>query len=487
MSRFRVVWADDDWEKKPEVRDKELDVALESIDERLREEGIFIDWVRCATAEGALAEIERPDRETRLAILDYRFRTGSEYDWKNIIPALERQSIPFVLFSNVISDMENDPDFPRSHRLFLGPHSKLTTHGRKSFIERIVSFFRSRPIRLLHLTDLHFDASALGADKEEHDRLNAALLKTLEEEQRIRPIDAVMITGDFAAKNPPLDLAAARMRVAAIVQATIGADALDRLFIVPGNHDLTWRNFSKGILEEAPWQAYVDFYQAVYPARVDIWGRMRAWDAPARLLDHRTNGDRLCWRARHADLGLDVIGLVSPAENKALKGRGLISKDQIGFIESSWRGEPRRGEVRIAMTHHNLLKVLSVSAHDENDSIINGGEVLLTLMRNRCGLALSGHTHTPNLFSIHAAHCGGDSLATTGSVNVISAGTTGGFHSARDRVRMFNVLEIGTIDPATDRRPILVRSFFYNSTLGQWRSSGTGFAEPWLAAEGRAR
>jgi predicted phosphodiesterase len=479
MIKYQVLWADDHWVVegnaiKDSASPSWLEPAAQEIEDQLREAGIAVEWLKIGDAAGAATQIERGVHDVRLVLVDYQF-AGTGYYWQDVMPPVRRRNIPFMLYSSFLGDAKMAPEFARPDPLFLGMYSK-SRDDMPRFVKRVVDFFRAPPFRLLHLTDLHYQASPGIEEKRERDRLFTSLVETLKQEQALRPIDAVVITGDFACHHPADDLGAIRAEVRAIVNSTIRIDNLDRLFIVPGNHDLAWKSFAEGVLGDMPWHAYVDFYQSMYNTRSDILTRMKAWKADERLLDLRARKQDLTWRARVPGVAIDVIGIASPSEDPRHRGEGEIGTEQLKFVRDCWSGEPLFGEVRIALMHHNLVSVLSMSIYDEKRIVRDAGEALLTLMRSNCSLVLSGHAHASHLFSCRAAHSRGNQLTATGGLTVVAAGTMGGSHGARDRQRTFNILDFSQGEGKTGRRALSVRGLYYDSSEGAWLGSSAPYA-----------
>jgi predicted phosphodiesterase len=469
LKRYDALWVDDAWAVSGEEQSW-LERAQTRISTQLREFDRTINWLISARPSDAAAELARPERDVRLVVLDYDFK-GDAYTWRDVYRALERRAIPFVLLSSFVAQADADPAFVRAGSLCLGRFQK-SLDGIDQLCERVIAFFRAPPLRLLHLTDVHFDAEAIGRAQEAQHSLFASLLRFLGAEHAERPLDAVVISGDLASRNPSQDLVAARQFVSDLVNATIEAANLDRLFIVPGNHDLSWADFSSRELDKQPWRHYLDFYYAIYGSRHDLLGEVKAWDRTSRLFHLGCSRTQLAWSRALPGLSLDVIGLISPCEQATHQGRGEVDGSHLNLIKERWRNKRAYGEVRMAIMHHNLFSVLSRSSHDDSDNLLNAGGTLLTLMLHDCSLVLSGHTHAANAFSCSAAHSSGDRLASTGELTAVSAGTLGGFHGAQDRRHAFNIIEVADCDPQTNRRAIGVRTFVYESTTDQWSAGG---------------
>jgi 3',5'-cyclic AMP phosphodiesterase CpdA len=489
MSVFKIIWADDEWiqprPSEPGARParehacSELESAAALIQERLRALHADVELIRVSSPSDALTEMERGGSHVCLVIADYNF--GQHYGAHDVIMPAIRRGIPYAIFSGWLHEFEKDHEVPKASPLCLGAFPK-SPKGESELADRVADLFLAPPFRLLHLTDLHYNSRATGKEAEEQEDLFVSLVEALQIEQESRPIDGVLITGDFAGHDPHADLVAVRPHVLAIANATIGTRRLERLFIVPGNHDLAWQSFAEKRIEASPWSAFLDFYYSVYGGRAELLNRMSAWSADRGLMNYRARRDELAWHAQPPRLPFDVVGLVSPIDDGTNQGKGEISREQLQLVTRWWRGKPQFGDVRIALMHHNLFRVLSRSPHDEKEMVLNVEEALLTLMQVRCNLVVGGHTHTPSLFSVNAALAQFDQFVDAGAVTIFSSGTVGGTHGARDRVRSFNVLEFGATDRKTSKRPLSLRTFRYDSVRRMWHppKDSAVFAERWL-------
>lgn len=99
------------------------------------------------------------------------------------------------------------------------------------------------PLRILHLSDIHFHASAWNADGDVHDELIPDLSRIVESEG---PVDAILVGGDIAFGGKPEEFA---MATSWLERVRIAAGGLDesRVWTVPGNHDLDW-----AVVESSP-------------------------------------------------------------------------------------------------------------------------------------------------------------------------------------------------------------------------------------------
>src|SRR5262249_39901842 len=161
-------------------------------------------------------------------------------------------------------DVRGDRDFLPADVLLLGVHVK----GRQAedagddFAERVSQFFQFPPVRLLHISDLHYNAKLASEGREEQDALFDSLVGIIEADQTAAPVDAIALTGDFATKSPADDLIGIRDLIQRLVRATVGPSGLERCFVIPGNHDLQWNDFATRSVSATPWSSFLEFYHS---------------------------------------------------------------------------------------------------------------------------------------------------------------------------------------------------------------------------------
>lgn len=93
------------------------------------------------------------------------------------------------------------------------------------------------PLRFLHFSDVHFKTGA--AKEYDRSKVLQGLLERLEREREKSPLDLVFFTGDLAFGGDAKEYAAAVELLRRLLDVT-GLDR-DRLFVVPGNHDVDRR------------------------------------------------------------------------------------------------------------------------------------------------------------------------------------------------------------------------------------------------------
>jgi len=417
--------------------------------------------------------------------VDYEY-SGAEYNWQALEEPLRARGIPYLVFSNFCKEIEEQGAFSENEALLLGVFPK-DKEGTADLAARLCRFFKGLPFRILHVSDLHFD-SAIGKDLEaEQETLYEKLKGVLAHEQHARPIDCLFVTGDFAWRKPFHDMTRVGDHLLDIIDCTVTRDRLNRVFMVPGNHDVKWHDFERGEPDANPWRAYADLVKRIYESSAEgrrVLAGMSAFDGDGQVARKVIRREDLIWHRNVQDPLVDVIGLVSPlAFESGRIGEGEIDAEQLKYIIDEWSVLPPSGAVRIAMVHHNLLGVLSLSSYEKRRTIDGPGKVIHALIRGGCDLVLSGHTHTMNRWKCRIDEADGDGLKEVGDISFSSVGTTGGFHKAKDRRRSFAILEFS--DASGDRgiRELRTRSFCYYSERQEWREVETA-VRPMMISRG---
>ncbi|HEX6042562.1 metallophosphoesterase [Longimicrobium sp.] len=464
MARFEAMWADDAWEPGRDAEQRAyLSSCLQAVRGALEDAGCQVEWKCYGSAAGASVEAGNAGNDFRLAVVDVEFGT-EQWNWQSVVEALARRSIPYIMFTRFPADAE------LSERLRNDP-LRLATFEKNAadvgtLVAQVVAFFRAPPLRILHLTDLHVRAKPQPGEAREQEQRFQALNDCLEAESAVRPFDAVALTGDFAAGDAFLDLAVARQRVRKLIELAVMGDA-ERAFVIPGNHDIHWRDFAARELADQAWQPYLDFYQACAGGRQGLLSELAAWDGELHLMRRDVSAGALMWHRALPTMRLSVLGLATPLTDIARQGQGEFAAEYVRFVQRHWPGVPAPGEVRLALMHHNLFSVFSASAHEEQHVLHGAGLALQTLISARCHLVLSGHTHATMVMQTTAARLTLAQWSEQGTLTAISAGTAGGAHPSQDRARVFNILEIG--DGRTgEPRSLAVRTFAYDSGAARW-------------------
>jgi predicted phosphodiesterase len=481
MQQYRAMWVDDHWAPvtRPEAevyKQDEIDGARtlkslhDALNHELKQKNVKVEWILASNLAEAFRHLNDASCDLRLAVLDGRYPRETEA-WNALGETLQRRGMPFLVFTHFIDEVGVVAMPPEQQRLCLGQLAK-DEDGKKLLIARILGFFEAPPLRLLHLSDLHYDSQATGRQLEEQRDLFKSLLAHVKSLHADAPFDCIAMTGDFAARKPEEDLIKIQHTVVDFIDATVGQRNLDRCLIIPGNHDLQWADFAKKELARQPWRPYLDFYRSIYFGRPELVGEMDAWEGTRPLLKEEVVAHQLSFHRRLDDLKLSVTGFATARTEAQYQGQGIFTRECDRFIAEQWRDRLAPGEVRIALLHHNLLAPVSLSRHEEPEALMYAGDAMHSLLAGQCSLVLSGHTHNTMAFRLGVARLHSHELQALGDLNIVSGGTVGGMHGAADRPRSYNIIEIGDAHSGGGSRAIWVRPCLYDSQRQKW-TTGT--------------
>jgi hypothetical protein len=257
-----------------------------------------------------------------------------------------------------------------------------------------------RRVRLLHISDLHERA---GRETEAWRRrrvLGDAWLRHLDELSEEAPIDLLLFTGDAADWGKPSEFA----RAAEFLNATLERLALprDRLFVIPGNHDVDrsleadcWKAFRTALADTIDLLGVARWLAGGGPAsgfadewRELIWNRLGAYrEFVCSELGRRqlagsptTLGYRAIVEIPGAGYPLQVVGLntawMCGDDNDA--GKLWILDDQLMRIATD-DGNPLPG-LRLLLMHHPFEQLAD-------------GSQCRRLLKRHVDLVLRGHLH----------------------------------------------------------------------------------------------
>ncbi|MEM9463593.1 MAG: pentapeptide repeat-containing protein [Myxococcota bacterium] len=254
-----------------------------------------------------------------------------------------------------------------------------------------------RSLTLLHLSDPQFGrhhretTGATAADRE-HDTLGARLLQDLtalaEDGAPVQP-QLVVITGDLSEWARPSELAQFE-RFAARLLTGLGLPR-ERLVVVPGNHDVSWKAceayFAQCEAEECeptpPYWPKWRFFTALF-------GRLYGGpQAPFEFNETRP------WSLFvYEPLRTVVAGLNStmPETHREGEHYGELGEAQLRWFAEQLRPFRDRGWLRIAALHHNVQR----KAVDDDENLRDATR-LEQLLGDTINLVLHGHTHDGKL------------------------------------------------------------------------------------------
>lgn len=254
-----------------------------------------------------------------------------------------------------------------------------------------------RQLQIVHLSDIHFGPhhhfrAELGAEgKVPKDAKVPSLFDVLAQDlqQALSPDleTLVCITGDIAEKADILEFEQAEAFIKKLADYQIGDAKLGRenLFLVPGNHDVTYASPSVGVR----WQQWAEFYNRVFDTRI----RREEPLEFARVIDR-------------SELGAIVVCLNScifVEKDTSEQDRGRIDDDQIKRFDAALSKIPesrRKAAIKIALVHHHPILIPAlVEPGKSYDAIHNSAILLNRLRRHGFHLVLHGHKHLPSVFT----------------------------------------------------------------------------------------
>ena len=251
-------------------------------------------------------------------------------------------------------------------------------------------------ITWLHLSDLHFKADAL--TKWDQDIVLRSLLEDVvrrEEEDGLKP-DFIVVSGDIAHSGAPEEYALASAFFDDLLKTT-GLDK-DRLFVVPGNHDVNWKWISRGAKSIA--ESLVDRETAaeVLQSADDRRLLLRRLDNYAAFVHGYFEGwlnfddERYYYARRIHELGVAVLGLNSAwvaHGGESDRNKLVLGERQARAALDLVKGVP----LRLAVMHHPFDWLSDFDRQDCESLLTKGCQFVLHGHLHRTGLTL---TKTPD-------------------------------------------------------------------------------------------
>lgn len=466
MGTFKILWIDDDW-NRPATPSHDSLVEIKSL---IEGQNSNIEFTTHNTIPLGITAVRTPTNNFNLVIVDLYYEddpTSAIYDYSNLIEHLEQLNLPFCVYTSHKRRFENELESVTNgvNTLLMGVYEKGPS-TQADFVKDIVSSSRFSQISILHIGDLHYDSTLSGdAAKEQKDMFDS-FIDYFSNDNQPTPIDYILFTGDFACKNPCADMEGCVEIIKKLIDKTV--KNRHKFLLVPGNHDVDWKNFEEGICSESPGLSMQQFCRKIFDSD-DFIANLAGWQPAGESLN-LSNLDSFCFAKTdyNKNGGLTkFIGLNSTTQDTG--GHGEISDECIKFIQRNWAGKPVANEFRIAFFHHNLMSTFSANRHDEEANIKYAGGVMNTLMNSYCDLLLTGHSHNAGVYNMSISRLGLDGYSAVHSLTTISTNTLGGKTVNGDRPRSFNII---TVHPTTDtaQKIIQVTPVFYDSVEKKWSS-----------------
>lgn len=223
-------------------------------------------------------------------------------------------------------------------------------------------------LRIVHLSDFHFDGSP---------ELRAGLDALAAAAAGRRP-DLVVVTGDLSANGRPAELDA-------VADALARLDPVPRV-VLPGNRDLVASAGPPGEARLLPADSDLDYFLALEPAlSFGFDGGDDQAVAPEAAFLERFGDLEPSW----ADPRLHVV---------AVNSTPRLRSDALERAAKRLRAAPE-GALRVFALHHGLLGVPGRKVRD-GDLSHRAGDVLALLMDLHVDLALHGHLHRAHAWQV---------------------------------------------------------------------------------------
>ena len=283
---------------------------------------------------------------------------------------------------------------------------------------------QTRQLAILHLSDLHFGREhrfdpppTPRGDLPVRVGYPTLLEKLQEDLAASDDTDSPMlicITGDLTTTATVEEFQQAETFVKGLIADPILGQEVtrDRLFMVPGNHDVEFELRK----EEFRWQQWVDFYNRLY----------RTTFQRERVID--------MVELRHlSDVGAVVLVLNSALyieKGSADEDRGHVDGRQLDKVEEAlerFGSDGLKSYIKIAIIHHHPVLIPSLAEPGRGyDAVHNSGMLLALLRRYGFHLLLHGHKHNPHLFTDDSRGAFGNT--THQPIYIVAGGSVGSTH-----------------------------------------------------------
>lgn len=366
-----------------------------------------------------------------LFILDYKLYKDdtkkSEFKLSHLLRLTN--DTPFIIFTNFVDDVLNDADITKNSN-FIKAFDKEDKNQILSFINEISQF---KPIKICHLSDIHFESRNEKQTIDEQFKRLDQFYESIKDENT----SLTLISGDIANVNLKEDYSKLGSKLQEIFTALYGENFYDNLFVIPGNHDMQWQDFSNSKLGDYPYAQYLKFYSKLIPNYKSHLEQFQ------ETISGEYSNLNTCW---HRQFGskISLIGINSTIENESLKGLGIFTKDHESFLKKHWNKPKLNGELRILAIHHNLFVPPSVDLRQEKEHLRDSGVLYKNLFQYSCDLVLSGHTHYPAILKLSGNTFinTSTSFQTNNGFYNISSGTFGGYTANLKGPNYFSIIKL---------------------------------------------
>lgn len=255
----------------------------------------------------------------------------------------------------------------------------------------------TRQIRIIHLSDIHFGSAhrfdPLPTPKGDlptrlgFPTLLQKLQEALEGPDPGCPV-FFCITGDVMTTAAFKESQEAEIFIKGLadLKAFGHARGIESVFVVPGNHDVSYASADVG----ERWQNWIELANRIYGSRIrreDPWALTQ--------LHHRSRA-----------LGVIVLNIntaIHVQKGQPDEDRGHVDLLQLKAIEDSLERVPSvelETSIRIALMHHHPVLIPDLAESGRGyDAVHNSGRLLALLRRFGFHLVLHGHKHFPTVFT----------------------------------------------------------------------------------------
>jgi 3',5'-cyclic AMP phosphodiesterase CpdA len=258
-----------------------------------------------------------------------------------------------------------------------------------------------RQLQIIHLSDIHFGDNnifnpehSIAGDIPATKRYPTLFEKLKEDLARWNYIDPTIlaITGDLTENGDFEDYDKCKTFINAIINdGFLGKNfKKDRVFVVPGNHDMLYEKSDK----RARTHEWVNFAN-------DLTGRNLV------LPEHDEVFPYIDIHNRHDDLGAIILTLNSSIyvqKDTTDEDRGVLGFDQRDFFGKQLEKIPKdilQDSIRIALVHHHPVLIPEfIESMRGYDAIADSGDLIGLLQVNGFHLILHGHKHNPYIYTI---------------------------------------------------------------------------------------
>lgn len=267
--------------------------------------------------------------------------------------------------------------------------------------------------RIAHLSDLHISADRSGLRHRWRSWVGQSQAKNLLNLRRVlddaarHGVDHLVITGDLTngARNEELEA----------FKATLG-DHLhpDRLTIVPGNHDLSYRRAKqrrerqRAVANGCPrklgqlFHYFADMFPSDYPPELGQAKRSKPRRS-ASLAVRRASPFpfvKTLADGRVVLIGLDTTGRLTYKAGP-LNSFGTISRAQFRELRALLKSPWLHDRIKIIAMHHHPMIIPVATMFDSFKHLFQSKQLLDLLYESRVDLILHGHKHHPFCWQSH--------------------------------------------------------------------------------------